>query len=180
MSQHMFFTHRLYSITKKTMAQKNSLKQENSIRNSILSLLTKKTKTLKNEQKTHKKPLFLIKTTAFCYKTKVFSNKIIITPGTENIAETDNVNQLIPIVRGTKYEKAHTEQSAPTPPITLVKSALKKCFENLKISKVINNNTTKKMLSTIIKSPLKYMHFSVTLCGYFFNFSCILISSNIL
>ena len=89
----------------------------------------------------------------------MFNNKIIITPGTENIDETDNVNQLIPIVRGIKYEKAHTEQSAPTPPITLVKRLLKKCFENLKINKAIISNITKKIFNTIIKSPIKYMHF---------------------
>ena len=110
----------------------------------------------------------------------MFNSKSIITPGTENIAETDKVNQLTPIVRGTKYEKTDTAQSAPTPPITLVKSALKKCFENLKISKAITNNITKKILRTIIKSPVKYMNFCPDLCGYFSTFSRILISSNIL
>ena len=71
----------------------------------------------------------------------VFINNSIITPGTENNAETLNVNQFTQIEIGIKLDKAVTAQIAPTPPRTLVNKALKKHLLLLKINNEIKINT---------------------------------------
>jgi hypothetical protein len=92
----------------------------------------------------------LRRTTGFYYLQNVFINKIIITPGTENNAEIVKVSQLIQIEMGTKVAKALTPQIAPTPPITLVNSALKKLLLHLKIKNEIRTKTPTKIYKLVI------------------------------